>query len=167
MAQENQPEVRREQEGGRMQRVWPQRMLSPLEEMERLFDEFLPSRMLRRPFGAMRGFDVMEARMPRVDVLERDDEILLHAEVPGVSKENLDISVDDMTVTIRAETTHEERQEEGDFYRSEISRGGFVRSVTLPAAVNSDKVHASLKDGMLELKMPKLEGAKRRKIKVQ
>ena len=159
----------KQQSGGtQIQRGRPQRMLTPFDEMERMFGDLLPSRMLS-PMRGMFPTELMGAdtRLPRVDVIEQDNDILLRAEVPGVKKDDLDISVDDNTVTIRGSSEHEEKIEEGDFYRCEISRGGFVRTVTLPSPVNSEKVKASLKEGMLELQMPKLEGAKRRKIQVQ
>ena len=68
--------------------------------------------------------------------------------------------------SIKGETKHEEKEEKGDYYRSETSRGAFSRMVSLPADVDESKAKASLKDGVLELTLPKVEKAKRRTIKV-
>lgn len=149
-------------------RMRPQRMMTPLDELERMFGELIPGRMLSPGrAGLAAELADMEGRIPRVDVVENDNEIVVRAEVPGVKKDDLDISVDDNTVTIRGTSAHEERTEEGDYFRCEISRGSFARTVALPGAVDSEKVKAKLTEGVLELTMPKLEGAKRRKIKVQ
>ena len=148
----------------------PLRLVDPFNEMERIFEGFFPrgrsrpSRwdLLNWPAGAE-----LEGKTPRVDVIERDAEVLVRAELPGVEKDKLDISLTDDTVTIKATTEHEEKEEKGDYYRCEISRGAFARTLTLPAAVNTEKAKATFKNGILELTLPKLEQAKRRNIKVE
>lgn len=104
--------------------------------------------------------------MPKVDVIDRDDEVVVRAEIPGVAKDDLDISVTDNTVTIKGETKRESKEEKGDYYRCEISRGTFARTLPLPANVDSDSAKAKFEDGVLELTIPKVEKAKRRTIKV-
>jgi HSP20 family protein len=104
--------------------------------------------------------------MPKVDVIDRDEEVVVRAEVPGVEKDDLEVSVSDNTVTIKGETKHEQKEEKGNYFRSEISRGSFTRTVTLPGVVDTDKAKASFKDGVLELTMPKGEKARRRTVKV-
>jgi HSP20 family protein len=104
---------------------------------------------------------------PKVDVLDRDNEVLVRAELPGVKKEDLEVSMTDNTVTIKGTTSHEEKEEKGDYYRHEISKGSFSRTVTLPGDVDSDKCKTRFKDGVLELTVPKVEKAKRRTIKVE
>jgi HSP20 family protein len=69
-------------------------------------------------------------------------------------------------VTIKGQTGHEEKEEKGEYYRCEISRGAFSRTVSLPAEVDADKAAAEFKDGVLEIRLPKLEHAKRRVLKV-
>lgn len=108
-----------------------------------------------------------EGRVPRVDVVDREHEILIRAEVPGVDKKDLEISATGDTVTLRGTTSHEQKEEREDFYRSEISRGSFSRTVALPAEVDDSKAKATFKDGILELTLPKSERAKRRRIKVE
>jgi len=149
----------------------PRHLLSPFEDMERLFEDFFPRTWLRRykqdwPSTGMLS-QPFEGRMPKVDVIDRENEIFIRAELPGVDKKDIDISMTDNTVTIKGETRKEEKEEKGDYYRCETSRGSYTRTLSLPADVNTDKANATFKDGVLELTMPKREEAKRRKIKVE
>ncbi len=148
--------------------------LSPFEEMDRLFDSMFGRGWPRSWLQPMRWdmpswpeLPSMNLRMPKVDVIDKDDVVVVRAEVSGVKKEDLEISLGDNTVTIRGCTRHEEKEEKGDFYRSEISRGEFSRTITLPCTVDSERSSAKLEDGMLELTLPKLEKSKRHTIKVQ
>ncbi len=142
--------------------------LSPWQEMDRLFESAFPRGLLG--FGRWpspewsQGY---EAKIPAVDVIDRPDHILVRAEVPGVKKEDLDVSVSDNLVTIRATTKYEEEKEEGEYYRCEMRHGEFSRSITLPAAVDSAEGRASFKEGILELTLPKTAPSKRRAIKVE
>lgn len=146
------------------------RALSPFEEMDRLFDQFF-GRGLMRPLrweqSLMDRVPGMQVRVPEVDVIDREKDILVRASVPGIDKKDLDISVSDNTVTIKGETSSETTEEEGDYYRSEISRGAFARTVALPGDVDADKASAQFKDGILELTLPKVKQARRRKIEVR
>lgn len=157
--------------GQEVQTVTPARMLSPFEEMERLFEGVFPRRMLspfRMEWPSLGEMGLpFEGRMPRVDVIDREHDILVRAEVPGVDKKDLDISATGNTVTLRGTTSHEEKEEREDYYRSEISRGSFSRTVALPAEIDESKAKASFKDGILELTLPKSERAKRRRITVE
>lgn len=130
-----------------------------------MFDDFFGRRWLRpwRFEGPPAEFAFNE---PKVDVIDRDDDVLVRAQMPGVKKEDVEISISGATLTIRGETKHEEKEEKGDYYRCEISRGAFSRMLTLPADVDESKANATMKDGMLELTLPKLEKSKRRTIKV-
>ncbi len=154
-----------------MQKVQPARTLSPFEEMERLFEGYFPRGWLRpfhweRPSWAELA-PPFEGKMPRVDIVDRDEDILVKAELPGVDKKDLDVSVTENTVTIKGTTSHEKKEEKGDYYRSEISRGAYSRTLTLPSDVEGDKAKASFKDGVLELILPKMKKAKRRTVKVE
>ena len=155
--------------GQQLHRVSPTQVLSPFEEMDRAFNRLFPSvgswpmRLELPSWGELAAFDT---KLPRVDVIERDGEIAVKAEVPGVRKEDLDVSVSDNTITIKGHTKHEEKEEEGDYYRCEISRGEFARTLALPANVDSSKVKATFKDGVLDVVMPKLEKSKRHTITV-
>ena len=154
-----------------IQKAHPAQVMSPFEEMDRLFEGHFPSGWMRpfhwpRPsWGELSA--PFEGKMPKVNVIERDNEIVVKAELPGVDKKDLDISVTKNTVTIQGSTSHEEKEEKGDVYRCEISRGSYSRTLTLPAEVNEEKAKAKFKDGILELTLPKVEKAKRRTIKVE
>ena len=107
-----------------------------------------------------------EGKTPSVDVIEKDDEVIVKAELPGVDKKDLDISVTNNTVTIKGSTSHEEKEEKGDYYRSEISRGSYSRTLSLPAEVDEEKTKAKFKNGILKLTLPKLKKSKRHNVKV-
>lgn len=169
MAYQEKKEVQRSEKGKEVEASRPSRAVNPFEEMDRLFENFVGHGLMRPFRGGWPAWSeaaALEGRLPKVDVIDRDDEVLVRAELPGVQKENLDVSVTDNTVTIKAETKREEKEEKGDFYRHEITRGTFARTVMLPSAVNSEDVRAKFKDGVLELKLPKIEKAKRRNIAI-
>jgi len=84
-----------------------------------------------------------------------------------VKKENLDVSVSDNMVTIRGTSKHEEEKEEGQYFRREMTRGEYSRSIGLPAEVDSAKAKATFKDGVLELKLPKTAPSQRHSVKVE
>ncbi|GIX28653.1 MAG: hypothetical protein KatS3mg123_2534 [Burkholderiales bacterium] len=84
-----------------------------------------------------------------------------------MNKEDIEISLTGNVLTIKGETKREEKEEKGDYYRCEISRGAFSRTVSLPAEVDESKAKASLNDGVLEITLPKTETAKKRTIKVE
>lgn len=152
-----------------IQTAQPARALSPFEEMDQLFNQFM-NRGWMRPWRfdwpLMSQSALPEMKLPKIDVIDRESEIVVKAEMPGVDKKNIDISVGPDSVTLRGETRHEEREEKGNYYRSEISRGAFSRTVALPASVNSDGAKASMDNGVLEITLPKVEKAKRRSIPV-
>ena len=92
--------------------------------------------------------------------------MIVRAEVPGVRKDDLTVSVSDNVVTIKGETKREHKKEKGDYYHCEISQGSFTRSVDLPHYVDSDRAKAAFENGVLELTLPKVEKAKRRTVKI-
>ncbi len=145
-------------------------VLSPFDRMERMFDEMF-SRRWMRPWLRDWPFDVEESafggRIPKVDVIDRDEEVILRAELPGVKKEDLEITSSNSAVTIRAKTKREETEEKGEYYYRERMSGEFQRTIQLPENVNSDKAAAKFSDGILELKIPKTEPKKRHRIAVQ
>lgn len=143
----------------------PVRVLSPFEEMDRMFDDFFGRGWLR-PFRWERPALAELAAAPKVDVIDRAEEVLVRAEVPGYEKDDIEVAVSGNMVTIKGETKREEKEEKGDFYRWEISRGAFSRTVGLPADVDESKAKAALKDGVLELTLPKIEKAKKKTVKI-
>lgn len=144
----------------------------PLSEMEQLFDRFFGrggSSLAHWPaipaFGSL--FDEPKLRLPSLDVIDRDNEIHVRAEIPGVEKKDLDVSITDNLLTIKGQSSSEKKEEKGDYHRREISRSSFARSVLLPGSVDSSKANASLKDGILEITLPKLESSRRRSVVVE
>jgi HSP20 family protein len=149
----------------------PRRLPGQPDEMDRWFDSLF-SRGFLRPFGHEFAWPELpampfEGRIPKVDVIDRDSEVLVRAELPGVDKDDVEVSVSGGAVTIRGETKRESKEEKGDYYRSEISRGSFQRTIALPGAVDIDRVKAKFRDGVLELTMPKLEVSRRRSVNIE
>lgn len=157
-----------------MEKIQTKRALSPFDEMDRMFDEYF-SRGWLHPFsfkwpsqGKLEA--PFEGKAPCVDLIERDDELIIKAELPGVDKKDLDVSVTSNTVSIKGTTSHEEKEEKGDYYRCEISRGSYSRTLALPVEVDEAKVKATFKDGVLELTLPKaekVEKVKKHVIKIE
>ena len=170
MAKQETKEVTRSESGGNIEVSRPMRAITPFEEMDRWFDNAFPRGWLQPMRSAWPSWGELaaplEGRMPKMDVIDRDEEVLVRAEVPGVEKDDLEVSVSDNTVTIKGETKLEEKEEKGDYYRCEISRGAFTRTVALPDHVDTEHTKAKFKDGVLELTLPKIEKAKRRNIKI-
>jgi HSP20 family protein len=152
--------------GQGMQPVTPTRALSPFEEMDRMLESFFPRGWMRPSRWEIPSWG-MAAGYPRVDVIDRDDEVLVRAEIPGISKDDLEISVNESHVTIKGTAAHEEEEERGDFYRCEIARGAFSRTIALPAEVDGERAKARFNNGLLELTIPKVEKSKRHTIKVE
>jgi HSP20 family protein len=165
-------EDKESKEAGKELQVQPARSqwLGPFEEVEHLFDEFLSRGGWMQPL-LRRGFPDLEAafgaRWPKLDIIDRDDEVIVKAELPGVDKENVDVSVSENMLSIRAHSQHEKKEEKGQYFRRELSRGECQRTVRLPGQVDGDKAKASFKDGILEISVPKLPGSKRQSIKVE
>lgn len=143
--------------------VIPIRPFGVMEEMERMMENINPRNWFRHSLG---DFPMLSEALPQIDVLDREDEVIVKAAVPGVKKEDLEVSLTDHTVTIRGSIKSEEKEEKGEYYRHEISCGSFLRTVTLPAAVDDSKVKAKFKDGILEICAPKVESSKRHSIKI-
>jgi len=103
---------------------------------------------------------------PAMDVSELDGEIMVKAEIPGMNKEDIKVSVKDDMLTISGEKKREEREEGENWHRVERTYGSFRRVLTLPS-VDSDKVEATYKDGVLEVRLPKHESAKPKEIPIK
>jgi len=170
MAKKEKKQTQGSEMGKEIQTGQSTRARSPFGEMDRWFEHFYPRGWLRpsrMEWPSWGGLGTsFEGHVPKVDVIDRDDEVVVRAEVPGVEKDDLDVSVSDNSVTIKGETKREEKEEKGDYYHCEISRGTFARTVVLPGAVDPDKTKARFEDGVLELTLPKVEKAKRHTVKI-
>ncbi|MDM7322666.1 MAG: Hsp20/alpha crystallin family protein [Gammaproteobacteria bacterium] len=147
------------------------RTLTPFEEMEQLFESFFPRRGWIRPlwgrpmWGEMMA--TMEARFPKMDVIDREGEIVVRAEIPGFSKDEIEVSLMGDDLVIKGASRREEvADEKGRYHRREISSRSFERSIILPAAVEAEKATSSFKDGVLELILPKREKVKEHRIPI-
>lgn len=149
---------------------WASKMLNPFDDMDREF-ESLFRRGWRHPllggFNELNVEPAFEGKVPTVDVIDQDDQVLIKAELPGIDKKDLDISVTDETVSIKGTTRVEKEEEKGDYYRREISQGSYQRVLAIPANVDSTKAKAKFRDGVLELSLPKTEKSNRKKIAIE
>lgn len=127
-------------------------------EMDDLFDSFF--RGLDKPFNNYKLW-------PTVDVAEDENSIIVRAEVPGCNAEDIDISVYGNTMTISGEKKLKEEKKEKGYYHVESSYGSFRRELTLPTDVDSDKIEATCKDGVLSVNLPKTVKAKAIKVKIK
>jgi HSP20 family protein len=134
-----------------------------MERFEELFEEVWP------PFWPMARFpEDLALRMPPLDVYEEGGQVVVKAELPGMKKEEIEIHLTGTELTISGKKEKEEKVERKDYQRLERSAGAFRRTVVLPAEVEIEKVTASYREGVLEIRAPKREGAepKGRKIEV-
>lgn len=104
---------------------------------------------------------------PRVDLVEHDDHLELIAELPGLSKDDVRLELNDAIFTIAGEKKEEQERKERNIYICERSFGSFQRSFHLPVKVDPQKVEAHFKDGVLTVKLPKVEEAKPKKIEIK
>jgi HSP20 family protein len=148
--------------------AWERRFLELRNATDRLFDDFFREFQLpgdrRSRWGLTRG--AFDAGWPRADMVETDEEIRITAELPGVGKDDIDVSVTDGRVIIRGEKKEEREKEERGLYAFERSYGTFQRSFDLPCEVESDRVDASFKDGVLTVNLPKTAAARERLKKI-
>jgi len=107
------------------------------------------------------------SKMPKIDVVDRDKEVFVKAELPGFDKDDLDISIANNQLVIKAKTCKEEKEEKGDYLKQEIRKSEVYRSVLLPAEVEDKNIKTSYKRGVLELTLPKQEKSQRKQIKVE
>jgi len=142
------------------QRGWnPFQELGKLqEEVNRLFE----STGFGKPFLAFR-----ERSFPLINVVSKDDESVLHAEIPGVEMKDLDITISGTTLTIKGERKIEKKVPDEKYFRRERGAGPFGRTVELPHPVDVDRVVATLQDGVLRVRLPKAPEIQPRKIEVR
>ena len=151
--------------------IWKNQEFDKLrKEMDRMFDRLMTGRSpasWMRPGRWELPFRLnMPTELPNVDLIDRGNEFLLRAEIPGVEKGDLDVSLTDSTVILRGKVTREEEKKEDNYYFCETGHGEFTRTIALPAEVDGSKAKATYKNGVIELLLPKSEAAKPRKIKI-
>lgn len=104
--------------------------------------------------------------VPAVDISETADELVLHAELPGLKKDQVKLTIEDGVLTISGEKKFASEQKEKDFHRVERRYGSFHRSFTLPNNIDASKAKAAFEDGILTVRLPKSEAAKPRQIDI-
>ena len=153
-----------------MMEAVPRRELGLFDEMDRAFDTLFHRGWLR-PFREAwpewaRFEETLGFTAPRVDVIDREEEVLVRAEVPGVEKKDLHVELTGQLLTIKGERRQEEKEEKGEIFRTEIATGSFSRTIRMPEDVDIEKAKAEFKDGMLEVHLPKTHRTERRRIEV-
>jgi HSP20 family protein len=145
------------------------RRTAPLtHSMEEFFEDFPPRRWMEtfEPFGWKWPRDVDMERNFRLDIIDRDKEFLVRGELPGVEKDDIEVTIAGDRLTIEAEREFEEVDEKDEFYRHELGYGKLMRMVALPEQVDPENIHAELKDGILNITLPKIRAAERHTVKV-
>ncbi len=145
----------------------PLKHLAPLgdfdrmrREMDRIWDSFFE----RRP--RLRTEEEGDW-LPALDMAETTNELVVKAEIPGLDPKEVNISLSGKVLTIKGEKKQEREEKEEDYHLIERSYGAFARSIQLPAEVNSEKITASYKNGVLKIVLPKSEEAKKKEVKIK
>jgi HSP20 family protein len=128
------------------------------DEMDRLFDDFGLGRGWLAPRAAARWPRPLPARtegwLPDVEMLQRNNDLVIRADLPGMTRDEVKVEITENTVTISGERRRDYEEEKGGVYRSERSYGAFSRAVALPEGAITDQAKASYRDGVLEITMP-------------
>jgi HSP20 family protein len=136
-------------------------MLSMREQMDRLVNQFFGRGGGEEAEGGVTG-----GWTPPVEIYDTGDALMVRVELPGVAKEDVHVEVHEQTLSLRRERKPDPSVKEGQYYRQERVYGPFQRSFRLPTQVDTAKVQATYRDGLLELKLPKSEAAKPKRISI-
>lgn len=152
---------------GQLEKAEPAHALTSFERWEQQFEDMFrrPFSLLNQPWLPSRFFE-RAAPAPTVDIFEEGGDIVVKAELPGMNKEDVSVDLHDHMLTISGEKKKEEKVEEKNFYRLERTYGSFTRSFEIPSDVKNDEVKAKFHEGVLEVRMPKTEEARKKAQKV-
>jgi HSP20 family protein len=134
-------------------------MMTIRDKMNRLFEDSIAGR------GEESGL-LQRTWIPSVDIYESDKELVLTAEVPGIEEKDIEVKVEDSTLTIKGERKMEKETKEENYHRIERSYGSFFRSFSLPNYVDLDKIKAEHQNGVLKITMPKKDESKSRSVRI-
>ena len=136
--------------------------------MEEFFEDFPPRRWMEAfgPFERNWPMDPEFERAFRLDLVDREKVLVVRAELPGVEKDDVKVTISGDRLVIEAEREFEEEDERENFYRHELGYGRLVRTVALPVEVDPENIQAELKEGILKVTLPKIRVAKRHTVKV-
>ena len=146
----------------------PQSMFDEMERMVGNLHELFPWQ--GRRWGMPPWVEELEnrvMRLPSMDIIDHDSEVIVRAAVPGMKKEDLELSLTEHSISLSGKLSHEEKEEKANYVRSEIYRGDFSRTLRLPAEVVADQAKASFKDGVLEVVVPKKQPVERKAIPIE
>ena len=141
-------------------------------EVDRLFEDFYTSPFrppFRRPAFDIEPFWAPESwvTVPAVDFVERDDAFEMTADLPGLDEKNIELKVANGVLTVKGEKTEHKEEKQGDFHLRERRFGSFERSFRIPEIVDTDKIEAGFKQGVLTVKMPKTAEAQKSAKKIE
>ena len=140
--------------------------LLSFDDFDHFFNDFLSNRWPR--LLDWNTPNLSPTSFPRVDIIDHDQAIEVQAALPGVKKEEVNVSIHHQTITIRTSSKEEKKEEEpGKYFRREISRGEFQRTLSLPDNIEDEQATASFKDGILTVTIPKTEKSKNKCIEIQ
>ena len=134
-------------------------MVTLREKMNRMFEDVFSGRPEDRELQA-------GTWTPSVDIFETENELVLTAEIPGIDEKDVEIKVEDNTLSIKGERKFEKETKEENFHRIERSYGSFYRAFTLPSSVDSERIQAEQENGVLKISMPKRQELKPRTVKI-
>lgn len=160
------PKMEREPGAGRAMRPFT-------HSMESFFENAWPRRWMEgffEPYGWKRtpwfGFDEEFEPFPRVDILDHEDVLLVRAEMPGIRKEDLEITIAGDRLTLEAKREFGEEEKKEDYFRSEMGFGRIYRVIHLPVEIVGEETKAELKDGIVEIRLPKVEATTPHRVRV-
>ena len=164
-SQTKQSTARKEPETGieRREQTSSVRTISPFsfmrrfsEEMDRLYGDFDFGRSLTSGVGEIARLAELETSMwaPQVEAFEQDGELIVRADLPGLTKDDINVDITDDAIKIRGERRQEREENKEGYYRSERSYGSFYREIPLPGGINREEANATFRNGVLEITMP-------------
>jgi len=130
--------------------------LEPFEEMDKMFTDFMPSHR-----GMQSGY------LPSIDMYEDKGNVIVEAQLAGIDPEKVDIAIEKDVLTIKGESEKKSEVEDKNYYRQEIRRGSFYRTIPLPSHVLGDQASAMAEDGVLKISIPKAPETLPKKIQIQ
>ena len=145
--------------------------MSLFDDIEREFSHLFPTNLFKYMHSEWPFRESLNRSLgvtyPSVDIIDREKEVCIKAELPGIEKKDISISMNDNSVTIKGNKKTEVEEEKGDYYRREVSQGAFSRTMMLPCDVNTEKCKATFTNGVLEIVVPKKELSKRKTIEIK
>ncbi|MGA2586097.1 MAG: Hsp20/alpha crystallin family protein [Candidatus Aminicenantales bacterium] len=134
-------------------------MVTLREKMNRMFEDVFAGRSEDKELSA-------STWAPAVDIFETESELMMTVEVPGIDEKDIEIKIEDNTLTLKGERKFEKETKEENYHRIERSYGSFYRAFTLPNSIDPDKIQAEHENGVLKITMAKRQELKPRKVKI-